>query len=728
MSWSEFSFSIKGGSQPRDLRSRLGACAVGVLVIFVLLVGRLWTLQVVQGEMFAALAQQNTLKEREIPAPRGAIYDAHGHRIAEVHATFDLVIAPNDVEDEEDVPAQELGVAQAVGGPSEEDPSSSWDLPAKLDSLTLANRLAPLLNGTDPAEIVEVIDTASNPWRPVVLREELSPDEMTRVMARRPWLPGVRIASRHRRVYPDQDLFAHLLGYMREVRSDELVYLRDRYKDKEEGPDWYRSGDMMGKYGLESAYEPYLRGHAGAYWAQVDVHGRELGRSLGLDNQDDEYFRSIAHFLDRGLRPEIPGHDLHLTVRRDLQELAVRLLGQHSGAVVMLEVDTGRVLALANAPRFDPDIFSRKITPEDWAILRDDPDHPLVDKALQGVYPPGSTWKMITAAAVLGSETWTERTRVSCNGGYRVGKRRFHCWKRVGHGSVNLREAIAQSCDVYFYRAGLAVGIDEVARYAAMFGMGRPTGIGLNAEVGAINPTTAWKRKRFSSKPKAGQWSAGDTASAVIGQGFTLATPMQLARMTATLANGGRLYRPLLVDRVVGPDGEVVMHSEPEIVGTVDLASSHFEAIQRGMFGVIEDKRGTAHSQRLKSLAFAGKTGTAQVVALSNVRRNSDGTIINRHRDHALFVAFAPYDKPEVAIAVMIEHGEHGSSAAGPVARELLKYYFNDRVASSADSGERVGQPGGRAAGGRTTATSSRDSVGLESDFVPVPGVRPEDL
>jgi penicillin-binding protein 2 len=685
-------------------------------------------LQVVEGEKFAALAQRNTLKEREIPAPRGAIYDAHGHRIAEVHATFDLVIAPKDVREEDESNAEDEGVARALAGPALSDPSSSWDLPAKLDVLSLASRLAPLLDGTEPAEIIEAIETAPSRWRPVVLREELSPGEMTRVMARRPWLPGVRIASRHRRVYPDADVFAHLLGYMREVRSDELAYLRQRYKDKEQGPDWYRSGDMMGKYGLESAYEPYLRGHAGAYWAQVDVHGRELGRSVGLGNQDDEYFRSIAHFLDRGLRPEVPGHDLHLTIRRDLQELAVRLLGERSGAVVMMEVETGRVLALANAPRFDPEIFSRKITPEDWAILRDDPDHPLVDKALQGVYPPGSTWKMITAAAVLGSETWTERTRVFCNGGHKVGRRRFHCWKRRGHGSVNLREAIAQSCDVYFYQAGLAVGIDEVARYAAMFGMGRPTGVGLNSEVGAINPNTSWKRKRFSGNPKLGQWSAGDTASAVIGQGFTLATPMQLARMTATLANGGRLYRPLLVDRVVGPDGEVVMHSEPEIVGTVDLAASHFKAIRSGMFGVIEDSRGTARRQRLKSLAYAGKTGTAQVVALSNVRRNADGTVIERFRDHALFVAFAPYDKPEVAISVLIEHGEHGSTVAAPVARELLKYYFNSEIAAVAGSGARIGQPGGSPGKAAISSPKLQSPVGRERAFIPVPGVRPEDL
>jgi penicillin-binding protein 2 len=727
VSWSEFSFSLGGGSQPRDLRSRLGACAIGILVVFVLLLGRLWMLQVVEGEKYAALAQKNTLKEREIAAPRGAIYEAHGHRIAEVRATFDLVISPSDVEDEDETSAEDEGLAMALGGPARVDPSNSWDLPTKLKASTLATRLAPLLDGIEPAELIEAIETAPSRWRPVVLREGLSPDELTRIMSRRPWLPGVRVASRHRRVYPDKDLFAHLLGYMREVRSDELAYLRERYADQDKGSDWYRPGDMMGKYGIESAYEPYLRGRAGAYWAQVDVHGRELGRSTGFGSQDDEYFLSIAHFLDRGLRPEIPGHDIYLTVRRDLQELAVRLLGERSGSVVMMEVETGRVLAIANAPRFDPEIFSRKITPEDWAILRDDPAHPLVDKALQGVYPPASTWKMITAAAVLGSETWTSRTRVFCNGGHKVGKRRFRCWNRRGHGSVNLREALAGSCDVYFYRAGLAVGIDEVARYGAMFGMGRPTGIGLNSEVGAINPSTAWKRKRFAGNPKLGKWSPGDTASAVIGQGFTLVTPMQLARMTATIANGGRLYRPLLVDRVVGPDGEVVMHNEPEIVGTVDLAPEHFDAIRKGMFGVIEDSTGTARRQRLKSLAYAGKTGTAQVVALSKVRRRSDGTIAERFRDHALFVAFAPYDNPEIAISVMIEHGEHGSTVAAPIARELLEYYFNEQVAAAADTGQRVGQPAGPRRARWSHSRQRRDGPG-EDAFVPVPGVRPEDL
>lgn len=698
------------------------------MLVLALLLGRLWVLQVVHGEEYEELAQGNTLKQREIPAPRGGIYDAHGHRIAEVHATFDLVISPSDVLRGEKAAAVTEGVAGALAGPARVDPSKAWDLPAKVDVTTLARRLAPLLDGTDPEHIVDSIEGASSPWRAVILKEDLGGDELTRVMSRRPWLPGVRVVSRHRRVYPDGELFSHLVGYLREVRGDELQALRRRYAESERGQDWYQAGDLIGKYGIESAYEPYLRGTSGAYWSQVDVHGRELGRSTGLDQPGDDYFRSIAHFLDRGLRPEVRGHDLHLTIRRDLQSLAVELLGSQSGSVVMMEVETGRVLAVANAPRFDPEIFSRKITPEDWALLRDDPENPLVDKALQGVYPPGSTWKLIVAGALLGSDTWTPSTRVQCNGGMKVGNRRFRCWNRAGHGAVNLRQALASSCDVYFYRAGLALGIDEVYRYAAMFGMGRPTGIGLNSEVGAINPNTAWKRRRYADRKGQTQWTAGDTASAVIGQGFTLATPMQLARMTAAVANGGRLYRPLLVDRVVGPSGDVVMHSEPEIVGTVDLAPQHFRAIREGMFGVLEDQGGTARRQRLKELAYGGKTGTSQVVALSAARRGPDGKVKRRFRDHALFVAFAPYDEPEVAISVLVEHGEHGSVAAAPIARELLEHYFNDRIAAASESGARVGQPDGLEIRGGWS--DPRDALERYQNraFVPVPGVSPEDL
>jgi penicillin-binding protein 2 len=718
MRWPQETLSLRLEQRPRDLRGRLSAFGVGLMLVFVCLVARLWILQVVHGEEYAVLAMDNHLKEREIPAPRGAIYDAHGNRIAEVRASFDLVVSPQDVDRLPDPPEAPL-VAGALGGPVEHDPAD--DLATRTDIGTLIRRLAPLLDGGDEEEILARFAEAPNRYRPVILRPDLSQAELERIMAHRPELPGVRVVSRHRRSYPDGTLFAHLVGYMREVRREDLDVLQERYRDTEYGEDWYGPGDRMGKYGIEAAYEHRLRGRNGTYWVQVDVHGRELGRSTGPDLPGDDYFRSIAHFLDDAVEPEVPGNDLHLTVRRDLQQLAVELLGEQSGSVVMMEVNTGRMLTLANAPNFDPEIFSRPITPDAWAELRDDPAHPLADKALQGIYPPGSTWKMLVAAAVLGTGTWTEETRVTCHGSTKVGRRRFHCWNRRGHGSVNVKEAIRGSCDVYFYRAGLAAGIDEVARYARMFGMGAPTGIGINNEAGALVPTTEWKARRYEGQRGMTAFTAGDTASAVIGQGFTLATPMQLARMTAVIANGGTVYRPLLVDRVVGPDGQVLERGEPEVVGQVDLSPAHFEMIQGGMFAVIEEVGGTARRQRLKHLAFAGKTGTAQVVRLgaSNARQ---------FRDHAWFVAYAPYDNPEVAISVLVEHGEHGSTTAAPIARQMFEQYFQDRIADATEREVRIGVPGIAAAQPVAATTPAPVIVSPAEVFEAVPGVQPEEL
>ncbi len=707
----DIELSLRADARPRDLRSRLAATAGVLMLILAALLARLWMLQVVEGDTYAELALQNHLKQREIPAPRGAIYDAHGERIAEVRASFDLMVSPDDV-DRAAVPPEQ--VAGALAGPVE----VPWDLEQRTDIETLARRLAPLLDGRDPEVLVQAFEESrkASRWRPALLRADLNDAELERVLANRPWLPGVTVASRHRRSYPSGGLFAHLVGYMREVRGEDLDRLRKRYAGTEQ-EGWYSPGDLMGKFGLEAAHERWLRGRNGAYWVQVDALGRELGRSAG-GLPGEEYFESIAHFLDRDVVPELPGNDLHLTVREDLQRAAVDLLGDQSGAVVMMEVQTGRVLAMANAPVFDPELFSGPIDPETWAALRDDPAHPMVDKALQGVYPPGSTWKMLVAEAVLGSGTWTEETRVSCPGYVMVGRRRFHCWNRRGHGSVALKEALRGSCDAYFYKAGLAAGIDTVAEYAAMFGMGEPTGIGINSESGALNPSTAWKSSRYKSDPRQAVWTAGDTASAVIGQGYTLATPIQLARMTAVIANGGTLLRPLLVDRVVGPDGQVVMRGEPKVVGEVDLSPRHFAAIREGMFAVVEEIGGTARRQRLKSLAFAGKTGTAQVVGLGNGKGEE-------HLDHAWFVAFAPYENPEVAISVLVEHGAHGSTAAAPIARQMFELYFKDRLAAAEATGIRIGAPKGQATAAQDPlAASPPGGAGLDA----VPGVTPEEL
>lgn len=711
--------SLRLEQRPRDLRARLSAFAAIMLIAFIVFGARLWTLQIVRGEEYAELARHNHLKEREIPAPRGDIFDAHGNRIAEVRASFDLVVSPRDVDSAPEQPHQ---VAGALAGPPAPE-APAWDLESRTHIVTLAGRLAPLLDGTPPEELIARFEEAPSRWRPIVLRTDLSQAELERLMAHRPELPGVRVVSRHKRWYPEGELFAHLLGYMREVRADDLEELREAYRDTDYGEDWYESGDNIGKYGLEAAYEPRLRGVDGTYWVQVDVHGRELGRSTGPELPGDEYFRSIAHFLDQAVVPEVPGNDLHLTIRRDLQALAFELLGEESGAVVMMEVETGRVLTLANAPAFDPAIFSSRISPEQWTELSEDPAHPMVDKALQGIYPPGSTWKMLVAAAVLGTGTWTKDTSVSCGGYLKVGRRRFHCWNRRGHGKVNLEGALKGSCDVYFYRAGIAAGIDEVARYARMFGMGERTGIGINSESGALVPTRDWKKRRFEGQRGMEAFTAGDTASAVIGQGFTLATPMQLARMTAVLANGGTVHRPLLVDRVVGPDGQVLERGEPEVLGHVDLAPEHFDSIREGMFAVVQEVGGTARRQRIKHLPYAGKTGTAQVVRLGAGKGK-------QFRDHAWFVAYAPYDNPEVAISVLVEHGEHGSTAAAPIARQMFELYFQDRL-QGAEAEEQAAKLA-RKAPAVTAVSESPAPVpeepigggGLDS----VPGLSPEEL
>jgi penicillin-binding protein 2 len=672
---------IRGEARRRDLRPRLAAYAGLIGAVFLAIVGRLWMLQIVHGEEYAAEAEANHLKQREIPAPRGSIYTADEHRIAEVRASFDLVVVPRDVSPLPDpVVGGELA-SSALGGPATAAPEA--DEPAtRADIGTLARRLEPLLDGVTQAEILEHYTEARrhNPYRNAVLASDLSREALERVLAARPRLPGVSIVTRHRRSYPDGPLFGHIVGYRREVRKDELAALRERFAGSNRGEDYYEAGDRIGKYGLEKAYESWLRGDDGAFWVQVDVHGRELGRSAAPDVPGGEYFRSIAHFLDRAVIPEVPGHDLHLTVRRDLQQRAVELLGEESGSVVMLEVHTGRVLAMANTPSFDPDLFSRPIPPAVWQALVDDPSRPLSDKALQGVYPPGSTYKLVIAAAVLGTHTWTPETTIRCPGWTRVGNRRFRCWKSGGHGTVDLRAALKGSCNVYFYRAGLAMGIDTVARYADMFGLGRATGIGINGERPGLNPTTEWKRKRFLDRPSAGRWTAGDTASAVIGQGYTGVTPIQLARMTATMANGGTLYRPILVDRVVAPDGRVVLRSEPEVLGHVDLSPEHFDVVREGLWRVVNEPGGTAYRHRIKGLEYAGKTGTAQVVRLGASTSGKFG-------HHKWFVGFAPYENPEVAICVLVEHGKTRGVHGTPIAAAMFREYFKDRLPPVAEEG-----------------------------------------
>jgi len=644
-----------------EFRLRLIAAAVVMLMVFLTLLGRLWMLQVVKGEYYARCAAQNGFKEREIPAPRGLIYDAHGVRIADVRAAYDVVLVPAQVLKEGRDPQLPAG--------------DVLELPERLPIDTLAVELEAMLQ-VPADEIVERYDSARgrSRYRPMLVKGDVTFEEVARVRARQPFLPGVDIRVSTSRNYPFGGQFCHVVGYMREVNPEQLAALQARYSDTALGEDHYEMGDQIGTWGLEQAFEEYLKGTDGVYYALVDAMGRELRRST-VEDPGDDYLQALYHWAEAERRHEQPGADLHLSIRLDMQRKALELMGEESGAVVVMEVNSGRVLTLVNAPTFDPQIFASRISPEAWAEIQADPARPLSDKALQGIYPPGSTYKMMVGAAALQHEALHPSTSVGCGGYFRLGSHRFRCWRyrKGGHGGVDFRRALKGSCDVYFYTAGMRTGIDQIAKMSRSFGLGRPTGIGINSEKGGLIPTEQWKLDSGR-----GRWQPGDTPSAVIGQGYTQATPMGLARMTAAIANGGTVYTPTLVDRIVAADGTELFHAGATVEGHADASPEVIRTVQDAMTAVVEEPGGTGHRQRIRGLPFAGKTGTAQVV-----RQAGGGFSHHANKllqDHAWFVAYAPADDPQIAMCVLVEHGMHGSTAAAPIARQLIELYFADEL------------------------------------------------
>ena len=655
-----------------EFRVRLIVAASCLFLVFAALLGRLWMLQVVRGEYYARCAAQNGFKEREIPSPRGLIYDAFGNRVADVRAAYDVVL----------IPAQVLKAGDTAELPDGE------TLPLRLPVDELAQQLGELL-GVPPEEVVERYEgvRGRGRYRPMVVKGDVTFEELAAVRARQPFLPGVDIRVTTTRSYPFGGLFCHLIGYMREVNPEKLAAFQERYADTPLGADHYEMGDHSGTWGLEQSFEDHLKGTDGVYYALVDSVGRELRRST-VEDPGDDYLDALYHWAEGDRRHEVPGHDLHLSVRLDMQQRALELMGEESGSVVVMEVHSGRVLTLLNAPTFDPQIFASRITPEQWAELTADPTHPLTDKALQGIYPPGSTYKMMVGAAALEHGALKPETSVSCNGYFRLGRHRFRCWRyrKGGHGAVHFKTALKGSCDVYFYTAGMRTGIDEIAAMSRSFGLGRPTGLGINSEKGGLIPTTVWKLETGR-----GKWQPGDTPSAVIGQGYTLATPMGLCRMTAAIANGGTVYTPSLVDKVVDADGQVVYRAEPQAEGHAEASPAVIAQIQAAMRAVVEEPGGTGHRQRIKGLPYAGKTGTAQVV-----RQAGGGFSHHANKllqDHAWFVAYAPADDPQIAVTVLVEHGMHGSTAAAPIARQMLEMYFApdlERIRAEREDGQTV--------------------------------------
>ena len=500
-------------------------------------------------------------------------------------------------------------------------------------------RLADMLDG-DSERFLDAVEH-SRGSKGVTLVRDVDWPSVVAVETHRLDLPGVYVSVRARRSYLSDGRTAHLLGYLGEINTAQLRRLRRR---------GYRRGDEIGQAGLEKRWEGHLAGRSGGEKVEVDATGRKV------------------RVIER--HKATPGHNVVLTLDIDIQQVAYDALKGREGSVVVLDVNTGAVRALVSTPAFDPNSFARGMTSEEWRKLMADNETPLHNRALQGHFPPGSTFKIVTALAALQEGVISPGQRLFCNGTYKVGDRVLRDWKKLGHGHIVMHDALVQSCDVYFYQLGQRLGVDKMAKYARRFGLGAPTGIELDGESAGLVPDRAWKRRRFGVP-----WYPGETPMVAIGQGFVGVTPLQMASLVATVANGGTVYRPWFVKQVLSAEGEVMEEYGPVRSGTVDLRGKHLAFVRRALFDVVHGARGTGKRARSELVEIAGKTGTAQVAEMRGEAVKSED-LPYLVRDHAWFVAYAPAEDPEIAVATLVEHGGHGGATAAPITKKIIEAYF----------------------------------------------------
>lgn len=585
-----------------EIQRRLVILRIGLLLVVVLLGVRLWYLQVRDGVYYRDLSENNRTRTVLLEPARGLVYDRNGVLLANNVPSFTLYVTLEDVKDRAE----------------------------------LAARLSVLI-GLEPDMIEKKLSVRGPKLLPRKVKDRLTLREATLIESHRLQLPGVMIQVESQRNYPEGVVGGHLIGYVGEVSAEQL--------ERGDAEDLHQ-GSLVGQYGVEKTFDRLLRGRSGEKSVEVDALGHAK--------------RTV--FVDKPRS----GDDLYLTIDARLQKLAEQLLGEEDGAIVALDPTSGEVLALASRPAFDPNLMSRELTSKQWEDIVQNERRPLTNRAIQGQYPPGSTFKIVMAAAALESHTVSPATPVYCNGGYQFGKRLFRDWKAGGHGAVDLHEAIVHSCDVYFYTVGQRMGIDTIAHFARMFGLGRETGIELPSERVGIVPSIAWK-ERVRGEP----WYPGETISVAIGQGYVTVTPLQMASLIGAVANNGVLYRPRLIqavlDRTTGQRQETPTLPKE----TLAMKQETLTAIQKGLADVVS--RGTATRAKSSIVNIAGKTGTAQTAAL---RTGPEKEIPKKFRDHAWFVSYAPAESPRIAVAVLAEHMGHGGSAAAPLAKEVIEAYF----------------------------------------------------
>ena len=583
-----------------------------VVVAFSILFMRLFYLQIMKGQEYIRLAENNSIRLESIVAPRGLIYDTHGQLLVDNRPSFDLRIIPRNAKPLEQTLEK---IARCTNIPKEE----------MMEKIKTHNGLSS--------------------YKPVLLKQDIGRDAMASIEVHKFGLPGVVMDIRPVRHYINGQHAAHLIGYLGEINAKELQ--SGVFAD-------CKGGDFIGRFGAEKTYEDLLRGKRGGRQVEVNVKGQVV--------------KALRTVVAR------PGQNIYLSVDYSLQKKVEELLQGHVGAVVAMDPGTGYILVMASSPTFDQNAFVSGMSREEWNALTSNPGYPMTNRVIQAEYPPASTYKIVTSIAGLETGVIDLKTTHFCPGHYALGDRVFRCWKKGGHGEVNVVRAIAESCDVFFYKVGEEVGVDRLASYARMCGLGEQTGINLDNEGKGLIPTSQWKKKRIGES-----WQKGETLNVSIGQGYNLTTPLQMLVLTSAIANNGTLYQPQIVKRMETADGARVTNIDPVVTGRLTLKPETMHIVKRGLWEAVNTVKGTARGIKLKQYPISGKTGTAQLVSRKKPEAGEieeEGEVLAHHKSHAWFVAYAPSETPRIAVAVIVEHGEHGSTAAAPIAKEVIKTYL----------------------------------------------------
>jgi penicillin-binding protein 2 len=596
-------------------RGRLLFAALGVTVLFLVLIGRFVHLQVIEHAHYDTLAESNRIAIAPVVPNRGLILDRNGVELAHNYSAYTLEITPAKVP----------------------------NLDALIDELATVVDIAP----KDRKRFRKLLDESKN-FESLPIRNRLSDEEVAKFSVNRYRFPGAEIKARLFRQYPHRELTSHIVGYIGRINAKDVEAL-----EASEQTANYRGSDHIGKMGLEQNYERILHGTTGFEQVEVDAGGRAV--------------RTLSRTAPTS------GDNLVLSLDLKLQEIAWRAFGERRGALVAIEPNSGAVLAFVSKPGFDPNLFVDGIDPQSWEALIKSPDRPMTNRALQGQYPPGSTFKPFMALAGLALGKRTPQFTISDPGFFTLPglSHQYRDWQKGGHGAVDLHRSLVISCDTYYYGLAADLGIDAIHNYVGQFGLGKKTGVDLPGEMPGILPSSEWKLRRFRQK-----WFAGDTVSVGIGQGYNIATPLQLAHAIAIVAANGKVYRPQMVSHIQDARDRTLRPVGAELMRSIAIAPEHLRQVRDALVDVTRPGGTAAQAGAGAAYTFAGKTGTAQVVAMKQGEGYDERRIQERHRDHAWFIAYAPAENPTIALVVLVENGGHGSSAAAPIARTVFDYWL----------------------------------------------------